>query len=535
MSDRDDQVMRRVRDLAGAATPTARTEALLQGAQRRARTRRTLRLTGAAAAVVTVVAAAALTFSDRGDGADVPIAPIVPRPSASASVDTGQVVQTVRLDEDRLLLVMASSGSGGLTEVLDGSGHRRRLGTLPDPSGYPGSAANIVQALVLGGSWYVLTNDCAGAGVRLYRSDDSGRTWSAGRAIGFASCSAGSAAHLYTVGSGLVLVTKNDNGPGTQVSQSSDGQHWPAQRRSDSGASTLAFQDDGSYVRIWGMEEEPGQTIVKADSLAAAEHRTQLPASADPLNLTLSRSGNGYVVLASNGHAYASSDGRTWTARSAPFPTCECTRRSLTALSGSIWWADAREGRKGHYAITLDAGRSWHAVTGPGSQPRQSTLSFTAWTATSAVVQADDGAWLTRDTGRHWTRITSTVADPSPSVTAQPGDPPNGLPGIPCGADPQGLTVRYHPTDVAIACGDNGIRATQLTWQNWTSQAAKAQGVYVQNDCKPTCLGGHLRQYPFAAFEFRGPFYNDNFSTVVVTFQPGHTGPDGLRRLVRRL
>jgi hypothetical protein len=91
------------------------------------------------------------------------------------------------------------------------------------------------------------------------------------------------------------------------------------------------------------------------------------------------------------------------------------------------------------------------------------------------------------------------------------------------------------PTDVAIACGDNGIRATQFTWQNWTSQAAKAHGVYVQNDCNPTCTGGHLRQYPFAAFEFRGLIYNANFSTMVVTFQRGHSGQGGQRHLVRRL
>jgi hypothetical protein len=106
---------------------------------------------------------------------------------------------------------------------------------------------------------------------------------------------------------------------------------------------------------------------------------------------------------------------------------------------------------------------------------------------------------------------------------------------MPCGETKEGVQTRYLPVEIAIACGDNGIRATRLRWQGWTASRALAHGVLVQNVCLPTCLGGHLLAYPDARFEFLGPVYDDNFSTVVVTFAAGRSGPDGQRRLIRRL
>lgn len=119
------------------------------------------------------------------------------------------------------------------------------------------------------------------------------------------------------------------------------------------------------------------------------------------------------------------------------------------------------------------------------------------------------------------------TALPSPTATWLP---PNGLPGLACGSGRQ-----YRPTEVAIACGDNGARATRLRWHGWTVARATATGTYVENDCLPTCVAGHLREYPDATFQFLGPLYDNQFSRVLVTFSPGHVGPQGRTRFFRYL
>jgi hypothetical protein len=275
--------------------------------------------------------------------------------------------------------------------------------------------------------------------------------------------------------------------------------------------------------------------MVRADSVNAPEQASKLPAGANPLSATLVRAGGGYVVLAGNGRAYTSIDGRDWKPVAAPFSGCACTNRSLTALSDAVWWASARDGSSRHYAVTLDAGHKWQPVPAPPSQPQQATPSFTAWTAASAAVQADHGAWITHDRGRHWTLIGATDPEPTTTATIAAGDPPNGLPGVPCGRDQRGSSTRYRPAAIALACGDNGVRATQLQWTAWSPLTARAKGMLVQNDCAPTCLRGHLQSYPNATFEFRGPIYNHNYSTVTITFAPGHRGPDGQQQLTRRI
>jgi hypothetical protein len=121
------------------------------------------------------------------------------------------------------------------------------------------------------------------------------------------------------------------------------------------------------------------------------------------------------------------------------------------------------------------------------------------------------------------------------TVKEGPIDPPHGLPGVECGENTRGFRARYLPVEIGIACADNGIRATRLTWEGWTAKRALARGVYVQNDCKPSCLGGHLVEYPGARFELLGPLYGNNFSAIVVTFVPGRSGPDGQRRLTHSL
>lgn len=73
------------------------------------------------------------------------------------------------------------------------------------------------------------------------------------------------------------------------------------------------------------------------------------------------------------------------------------------------------------------------------------------------------------------------------------------------------------PTKVALACGDNGIRAADLVWVSYSSTKAVAKGAYVENDCRPTCLGGHLRRLDNALFTFSGA-RNGVFTEYDVSF-----------------
>ena len=58
---------------------------------------------------------------------------------------------------------------------------------------------------------------------------------------------------------------------------------------------------------------------------------------------------------------------------------------------------------------------------------------------------------------------------------------------------------RVKPGTIYLACADNGIGLTRLHWTSWTPELASAYGTEWQNDCKPNCAEGHIRNYPVVA------------------------------------
>ena len=50
-------------------------------------------------------------------------------------------------------------------------------------------------------------------------------------------------------------------------------------------------------------------------------------------------------------------------------------------------------------------------------------------------------------------------------------------------------------TDI-LACADGNALLQGLHWATWTPQLASAYGTFVENDCQPSCVGGHFHSYP---------------------------------------
>ena len=66
--------------------------------------------------------------------------------------------------------------------------------------------------------------------------------------------------------------------------------------------------------------------------------------------------------------------------------------------------------------------------------------------------------------------------------------PVRGLPD--CLGKPQ---VRPH--EVVFACADDGFGVDRLTWVTWGGARAVGLGSAYANDCKPTCVAGHVQRY----------------------------------------
>jgi len=58
----------------------------------------------------------------------------------------------------------------------------------------------------------------------------------------------------------------------------------------------------------------------------------------------------------------------------------------------------------------------------------------------------------------------------------------------------QGALTRPH--SLILACADGNAYVSKLAWTSWTPAVASAVGTLVENDCTPTCVGGHFHSYP---------------------------------------
>jgi hypothetical protein len=52
------------------------------------------------------------------------------------------------------------------------------------------------------------------------------------------------------------------------------------------------------------------------------------------------------------------------------------------------------------------------------------------------------------------------------------------------------------PGSFTLTCADGYEYLTGLSWTSWTPKLASGYGTQVQNDCIPSCVGGHFHGYP---------------------------------------
>jgi hypothetical protein len=113
--------------------------------------------------------------------------------------------------------------------------------------------------------------------------------------------------------------------------------------------------------------------------------------------------------------------------------------------------------------------------------------------------------------------------------------PPRGLPD--CLGHPQ---VRPH--EVVFACADDGFGVDHLTWATWGGAQAIGLGSAYANDCKPTCVAGHVHRYQ-AVLIASGLQHCPNGASAYLTvtyafigrspFPPGSSGTTSPRQTFR--
>jgi hypothetical protein len=62
--------------------------------------------------------------------------------------------------------------------------------------------------------------------------------------------------------------------------------------------------------------------------------------------------------------------------------------------------------------------------------------------------------------------------------------------------DCPGQPAMVRPKTFILTCADGYTYFSRLSWTSWTPGLASATGTLVENDCTPTCVGGHFHSYP---------------------------------------
>lgn len=95
--------------------------------------------------------------------------------------------------------------------------------------------------------------------------------------------------------------------------------------------------------------------------------------------------------------------------------------------------------------------------------------------------------------------IATSPAPSSPVPRASPTIPPAALPGVvaECTSPPP-YRLSTRPSQIALACADNGIGVENLTWASWAGSAAAGRGSLWENLCQPSCAAGKVATYPVA-------------------------------------
>jgi hypothetical protein len=78
-------------------------------------------------------------------------------------------------------------------------------------------------------------------------------------------------------------------------------------------------------------------------------------------------------------------------------------------------------------------------------------------------------------------------------LVAVPAHAATGKPGI---INCAGKEVRQ-PKEIVLACGDDSVSITGITWSTWNNNKAVGKGTLVWNTCLPeTCVAGIVKKYP---------------------------------------
>lgn len=129
------------------------------------------------------------------------------------------------------------------------------------------------------------------------------------------------------------------------------------------------------------------------------------------------------------------------------------------------------------------------------------------------------------------TAAPSSVTTPPPSPASPAPSATLPVPGVvaDCIRAPQQLSIR--PAVITLACADDGLGVTNMTWTSWTTSAATGTGTLWEKLCKPNCADGQIGTYPVAVTlsavktSSQGPWFSRLTVTWEATRPPNQT-PD---------
>ena len=95
------------------------------------------------------------------------------------------------------------------------------------------------------------------------------------------------------------------------------------------------------------------------------------------------------------------------------------------------------------------------------------------------------------------------------------------------------LHVAVRPSSIVFACADGGFLVRHLAWSTWHRERARAQGVFHQNDCHPSCAEGHMHARA-GVLRVHGRRWCPDieryvFAHAIVRFDAPLLGRDGMR------
>lgn len=91
-----------------------------------------------------------------------------------------------------------------------------------------------------------------------------------------------------------------------------------------------------------------------------------------------------------------------------------------------------------------------------------------------------------------------TTVHPAPKVAATPTASVDSSIAVyaNCTLPPAEQKPTVEPTEIVMACADNGFGIGELRWATWTANSATGSGTTWYKDCKPDCADGKIVQTP---------------------------------------